>query len=257
MDFTIQIGGEPQIYIVSGCTSHFFIFWILLYKSIQKHIPNAIVHFYDLGISSEQVQVIQSLIEQNANLHFHTFDFSLYPEWVNIKNSAGQWAWKPQCIKDVMDNHISDSNNSIIMWCDSCNIIQNNLSDLFSFVKTQGIYSNITSGSVSLWTRPKTLEYLNADEFSSYNMRNAALPVFYLGVSWVQDFINDYAKYSLIKECIFPEGSNRLNHRQDQSVLSCLYYNYWKKYRFVINDENMGIHTHCRPDHFIKPYSEN
>jgi hypothetical protein len=246
---------ETQLYIVSGCTTHFFIFWILLYKSIKKNLPNAIIHFYDLGLSSEQVQIIKSIIDKDAHLHFHTFDFSLYPEWVNVKNAVGQWAWKPQCIKDVMDNYVSDVNNSIIMWCDSCNIIDNNLSQLISFVKINGVYSNTTRGSLYDWTRQQTMDYLNAKEFRSHDMRNAALPMFYVGISWVQDLINDYAKYSLVKECIFPEGSSRANHRQDQSVLSCLYYTYWKKYHFVINDKYMGISIHRRPENFIKPYS--
>lgn len=248
---------NTSIYIVSGCTNHFFIFWILFYRTVQKYLPNAILHFYDLGLSEDQIKVMKSLVVRfPSNLFFHTFDFSLYPEWVNIKNAAGQWAWKPQCIKDVMDNYISDMNNSIVMWCDSCNMIDCDLSELFSFVKNNGIYTNITTGSVETWTQPATMDYLNAREFSLFHMRNAALPVFYLGLPWVRDFINDYAKYCLVKECIFPEGSSRENHRQDQSVLTCLYYTYWMKYRFTINNEFMGIMIHCRPDNFIKPYSE-
>ena len=31
------------------------------------------------------------------------------------------------------------------------------------------------------------------------------------------------------KECIIPEGSDRLNHRQDQAILSILYYRYHNK----------------------------
>lgn len=34
--------------------------------------------------------------------------------------------------------------------------------------------------------------------------------------------LNDWRDCALEKECISPEGSNRTNHRQDQSVLSIL-----------------------------------
>lgn len=259
MEDTINSEKDISLYIVSGCNQDFFVFWILFYKSVQTYLPNAIVHFYDLGISEEQRNLMKSLVIRFPNtLHFHTFDFSLYPEWVNIKNSVGQWAWKPQCIKDVMDNYVSDMNNSIIIWCDSCNLINCNLSDLIFFVKKNGIYSNITSGTMEKWTRPETLDYLNSREFSLFCMRNAALPAFHLKFSWVREFINDYSKYCLVKECIFPEGSSRKNHRQDQSVLSCLYYLYWKKYGFEMHNSyiGMGIDIHRRPENFIKPYSE-
>jgi hypothetical protein len=248
---------SEYIYIVTGCSTEFFIFWIFFFKSVQKYLPNAIVHFYDLGISEDQRKVLESIANKYPNnLQIHNFDFSLYPEWVNISNAAGQWAWKAQCIKDVMDNYIPDTRNSILMWCDSCNIIQHDLSQLFQFVHKNGIYSNITSGSLFTWTRQETINYMKAHEYVSFPMRNAALPVFYLGIHWVRDFINDYAKYSLIKECIFPEGSSRANHRQDQSVLSCLFYIYWNKYKFIVNNNYMGINVHCRPESFIKPYSE-
>lgn len=255
--FENQSEQNTSVYIVSGCTNHFFIFWIFFFKSVQKNLPHATVHFYDLGLSEEQVEIMKSLVIRfPSTLIFHTFDFSIYPEWVNIKNEAGQWAWKSQCIKDVMDNYISNMNNSILMWCDSCNIIDNDLSQLISFVKKNGIYTNITSGYLETWTQQSTLDYLNANQFRLFDMRNAALPTFYLGFPWVRNFINDFAKYCLIKECIFPEGSSRANHRQDQSVLSCLYYTYWQKYRFEISNDDMGIRVHCRPPNFIKPYSD-
>jgi hypothetical protein len=42
----------------------------------------------------------------------------------------------------------------------------------------------------------------------------------------------DWSKYSEQKEIIAPIGSNRLNHRQDQSVLSLLFYKYYRVDKF-------------------------
>ena len=37
---------------------------------------------------------------------------------------------------------------------------------------------------------------------------------------------------ALVKICIVPDGSNRSNHRQDQSILSILFYKYKEKHNF-------------------------
>ena len=40
----------------------------------------------------------------------------------------------------------------------------------------------------------------------------------------IKNLIKDWKMYSQIEDCISPPGSNRLNHRQDQSILSMLMY---------------------------------
>ena len=56
--------------------------------------------------------------------------------------------------------------------------------------------------------------------------RNAACLGFNTKNDIVKGFITEFYNYSCIKECIAPEGSNRFNHRQDQAILTILYYKY-------------------------------
>jgi len=239
MDITIRI--------VSGCCSNYFQYWLNLYKSICENVPRAIVHFYDLGLTEDQQKQVHHLIaEKRVIIHYHFFDFTQYPDWVHISNQAGQWAWKAQCIKDVADNHVSNPNTTVLLWCDSANIILDNLRELETVVVQNGIYSPVSSGNMQKWTHPETIAYFNANRFLLYPNRNAALPAFFLGKNWVREFIDDYAHLSLVKNCIFPEGSSRANHRQDQSVLSCLYYIYAEKYHFHIISYYIGIKIHCK-----------
>ena len=54
-------------------------------------------------------------------------------------------------------------------------------------------------------------------------------------------------KYSLIQECIAPQGSSRENHRQDQSILSILKYQNKQKIYSPKMKLNFGIKVNQNP----------
>lgn len=240
-----------KIIFATGCDSHYFQPWLELYTSIKLYIPNSIVYFFDLGLTQEQVDYIQ-----NIDINYNYFDFSQYPEWVNINNDAGQWAWKPQIIKSVMDRYeIVTNENQYLIWCDARNQLDCSLDVIIYFIEKNGIYTNTTDGNVARWTVKETIEYLDGMKYIDMPMRNAALPCFNINIDWVRNLINEYAELSLIKDCIFPLGSSRMNHRQDQSVLTLLYYKYKDNYLFDDSDFNAGIRVHTgnfitRPYHY-------
>lgn len=229
-----------EIIFATGCDTHYIRAWFQLYKSIKQFLPNSTIYFYDLGLSTDDIVHIKQL-----DIIYEYFDFSQYPEWVHIKNDAGQWAWKAQIIKSVMDRYEpSTSKKQYIIWCDARNQLENNLETIINFIEKNGIYTNITAGSVRTWTVDQTLEYLDGYKYADMHMKNAALPCFNINISWVREFINEYSRLSLIKECIFPEGSSRSNHRQDQSIFTILYYKYKDLYLFDESNFYGGIRIH-------------
>jgi hypothetical protein len=74
---------------------------------------------------------------------------------------------------------------------------------------------------------PKILDVAN---------RNGACLGFNYKTNYVQEFVKEYRDLCLIKECIAPEGSNRSNNRQDQSVYTLLYVKYFDLYKFLSID---------------------
>ncbi len=227
-------------HIITGCNSLYFKLWINLYNSIQHFFPNSKIYFFDLGISDDEIKYLEK-----CKIIYYKFDFNKYEDWVNINNNAGQWAWKSQCIKYIVDNiNIDNDIRQYVAWFDSRNLLKSNLEYIFKFIDTNGIFTDTTDGTVQKWTVPKTIQYLNADKYINLNMRNAALPIFNINIKWVRDFINEYAKLSLIKDCISPEGSDRSNHRQDQSILTILYYKYKDIYNFEESNFNNCISIH-------------
>lgn len=244
---------ESKIVFVSACNSPYFEPWLRLYESIKKNIVNPTIYFFDLGLEEKQKDILNRI-----DVNYSVFNFDLYPDWVNIKNQAGQWAWKAQCIKEVMDKY--DKNKKIyLIWCDTRNLVDNNLESLVKFLDTNGVYTNTTQGNVNNWTVNGTIEYfekfegLNAKKYINYPMRNAALPCFNISIEWVREFIDEFARLSLIKDCIFPSGSSYRNHRQDQSILTILYYKYRDMYKFQDSKEYEGINHHTV--RIKKPYS--
>ncbi len=252
-----------SFHFVCACNSKYFERWSCFIRSIENSFINdfskiIFIHFFDLGLMNEHKDIVlqktnQLISKEHIKFKYNFFDFSKYPEWVNINNNVGQWAWKAQCILEVM-NSIEDYSSSYLFWCDSCNIVVNNLSELQDFLNTNGIFSNRTPGFIYNWCHQKCIEYFINEkmirqellDFIVYGqMRNGAISCYYLGFDWVREFIREYAHYSLVKEAIYPDSSSRDNHRQDQSVLSILYYYYQSKYKFNIDNYNFcGIDYH-------------
>ena len=63
-------------------------------------------------------------------------------------------------------------------------------------------------------------------------------------------FLKDFCSMCLNPSIIIPEGSNKSNHRQDQSVLTILYWTYYGNYKlkrerdwkFISFHNNLWLH---------------
>ena len=172
---------------------------------------------------------IKELFANNSNtIIYKTFDYSLYPSYFNININAGEYAWKP-----IIFYNECKINRGIVIWMDSGNIINNQINVLVDCIKQSHIHSGVTSGDILKWTHPLTLKYMNcSNDYLKLQNRNGACIGVNYDMTWVQDFVEEWCNCAKINECIAPTGSNRTNHRQDQSILSILYYKYLAKYKF-------------------------
>jgi hypothetical protein len=179
-------------------------------------------YVYDLGIDKEKFDNIKIAFPKFT---YRTFDYSKYPDYFNIKINAGEYAWKPVIIEEV-----SKESDDILIWFDSGNKIVKPLDKLCKIIMKQDIYSPISSDNVKKWTHPLTLEYIGIDKKSKIlekSNRNGAALGFNLKRKEIRTFIDTYSRVSQDKDCIAPIGSSRLNHRQDQSVFTLLYYQFF------------------------------
>lgn len=207
---------------------------------IVNKVPFEDIYIYDLGLDEITMRILKDMFPSH-NVHIRSFDYSKYPDYFNIKDNAGQYAWKPVIIEEVAH----ELKKGLLLWCDAGNKAMDNMQTLIQHMKKNAIYSPISIGTVRQWTHPKTLEYLSiqsGDPLNEYINRNAAQICFNLN-SNVMNLIEEWAHCAKIRACIAPPGSDRTNHRQDQSIFTILFYRFIKKYpQEIKNDYVVQIH---------------
>jgi Protein of unknown function (DUF1647) len=214
--------------IITGASSnHYNILKKMLRSVRQFHSKDQVeLVIWDLGLTEEE----RKSLETEFNTVVRIFDYSKYPSYYNIQVAAGEYAWKPALIKETRQS----LGQRTYLWLDASDRILQPLEKLFLFLEARGIFSNATSGLVSKWNHPKMFEALDP-RFRDYlplQMRNGALIGFNERLDWVRKMMDTYAEWANTKTIIAPEGSSRENHRQDQSCLTLLYWDYNRKHKF-------------------------
>jgi len=202
----------------------------------SKNIKIRII-VYNLGMNNYEL----NKINEYSNIILENFDFSKYPEHLSLKKYYGcncSYAWKPIIIYDVCEKY-----GGLVHWADTRNLYSD-FNNLIKILENDYIYSPISGGTVKKWTHPTCLKYMNGYKYQDKKPRAGGIIAINYNINWIKKLIKEWRDLSLIKECIVPEGSNRDNHRQDQAVLTILYYKYQDIYKFKIIDDNINLSSH-------------
>ena len=214
--------------------NHFNCLKNLLY-TIRRFEGHARTVVYDLGLGASQRN---SLIE--SGLDVRVFPFSDYPAYVNIVVNRGEYAWKPIIVDEVL-NEFGGS----VLWLDAGNLVMGSLINFWDSISRCGVVTPTSSGKLCDWTHPGTLQFLNAPQrYLELRNRTGAIVGFNAELGWPRQLCQQWKECALSKSCIAPEGSSRENHRQDQAVLSVLYYRYHDEYRFDLVNSVDEISRH-------------
>lgn len=231
------------MHLVTGASDNHYkslINMILSFMKFHKNDPDYAIIVYNLGIEESKWTKLLNIFNRYSNFVSEVFDYSLYPEYVNININAGEYAWKPIIIYDVFNKY-----KDVTVWMDAGNVIINRLDNITRLIKRDNIYSGYSGSkgdTINRWTHPKTIEYMGgfADgyDITQCQSRNGACVGFNYNTNYVKKFVEEYRKYALIKECIAPEGSSRENHRQDQSIFSIMFYKYYLTHQFNFSTDS-------------------
>tara|TARA_Y100000768_G_C23953221_1_gene671353 strand:+ start:586 stop:1302 length:717 start_codon:yes stop_codon:yes gene_type:complete len=205
--------------------------------SSSKNIQIRII-VYNLGMNKSEIEEIK----QFKYVTLENFNFNKYPEHVSLEKYHGNncsYAWKPIIIYDVCEKY-----GGLLHWLDTRNLYID-FNNLIEILKNEYIYTPLSSGTIKKWTHPTCLEYINGYKYEMLQCRNAAVIGINYDIKWVKEFIKEWKELSLIKECICPDGSDRSNHRQDQAILSILFYKYKDIYNFkdICHFIDVSIHN--------------
>lgn len=196
---------------------------------------------WDLGLSEGNQQRLATEFPVTLK---RRFPFETYPPYFNIEVAAGEYAWKPVAIAHVAEEIQDD----ILLWCDAGNRQMGTFDRIEAVIRTQGVYTPISWGTVKRWTHPACLEYMRintGDPVLELWPRNGAIVGFDLGNVAAVSMLGEWSRLAQVQDCIAPAGSNRENHRQDQAVLTLLYYRYTHNQYLENSDLNMATHQDC------------
>ena len=232
---------EKDIHIVTGADYTHGYSLLNLLESISNYASEASVTIWDLGLHSDQRAIVESKF---PSYFLRTFDFSQYPDFVNISNFVGQYAWKPLIIEMTL---FECRGNGIGIWLDAGDLVTGSLKEIQLLTLHFGFFSPYSTGRIIDWTHPETLHFLNLPSSSWKKPNcNGAIVSFDLSNENAMNLLSNWSASSLIVNCIAPEGSGRHNHRQDQSVLSVLAenanLNFISNSRILKKSQNILIH---------------
>ena len=237
----------PKLIVVTAASSNHFGALRQMLESLRR--LQARVECYDIGLTAEEAR---ALPRWGGCVH-HRFDYARYPDHLNVNVSAGEYAWKPVIVADVVDRAQAAGDTSDVLWADAGCFFQA-LQPIADRIKESGgLWVRTSAGVMREWTHPLMFEYLGADprEYAERRNADATLVGFAVGSApppardaVYHGIVVPWRDCALAKDCIAPEGSSRTNHRQDQAVLSYLVHR--AGYRFVEDTyRQLGVRTKC------------
>lgn len=203
--------------ILTGSDSTHFNSLVNLLKTVSTHEPKTEVIIINLGMSKNEIQYL----EKSFNYTIKKFHFEEYPSFVSRRDDfdkLGAYAWKPISIY----NEFNATEKNVI-WLDAGCLITKELNLLKTIIRKNGFYSPQSSDNIKRWTHEVTLEKLNVTN-NLLNKRNISGGIvgFAKNSDKAKDLLNFWYESCIDESIIAPKGSSRLNHRQDQAILSVI-----------------------------------
>jgi hypothetical protein len=222
--------------IVTGANSSHAACQLNLLRSLELSHVSAEVIVYDLGMTPAE----RARVAAFRGVSLRTFAFAAHPPHVDIDVAAGEYAWKPILISDV-----ARARGGLILWLDAGDLVFGDLRWTWRVIEREGVYSPTSSGTVRDWTHPATLAALGGGpELLDLRNRNAALVGFDTRQTGAGQVLEAWRDAALDPGIIAPSGSDRSNHRQDQAVLTVLYYQAQARLGFKVIQRKGDVAIH-------------
>lgn len=224
-------------FITGSSENHFYATINCLYSIVAANI-NASMLFIDYGISSKQIRALLRHYTQinqfhkqtnsGAQLYYRKYNFVHFPPFMDISEfmSIGGYSWKVIGYSDVIDEL-----RGPIMWTDGGSILLDDMSREISLMQKYGIYSPASLGTVDTWVHPSSRMFL--EKYGLIKGVNGSSEMCTGGYLFIdggsekirKEIIEPLLECSYTMNCITPLLSNRMNHRQDQAILTLLIHN--------------------------------
>jgi hypothetical protein len=240
--------------VVTAASSNHFGALRYLLESLRA--LKARVECYDLGLAAAEV----AALPRWDGFFYHKFDYGAYPPHFDVRVAAGEYAWKPAIVAEVVERLRAEGGEADVLWADAGTYVDA-LEPIAARIRaSRGVWLRRSSGTMRDWTHPGMFAFLgeNAADFAGLPNADATLIGFATGhpspeirASVYDRIIAPWKMCALSRACIAPDGSSRRNHRQDQAVLSYLIH----KAGYPFADEaSDALGVRCKCDRWFYRY---
>jgi hypothetical protein len=217
---------------------------------------DARVECYDLGLTDDEV----GALPRWGGLSFHRFNYAAYPPHLDVSVNAGEYAWKPAIVADVVDRVRASGVPDDVLWSDAGSYFEALEPIALRIRASRGLWVRRSSGTMRDWTHPLMFDFLKTDAARYFERPNADATLIGFATGHpsadvrervYRDVVVPWKACALAKDCIAPPGSSRKNHRQDQAVLSYLVHHAGFD---LATDTRQGIAVRCKCDRWFYDY---
>ena len=247
-------GRLADLAIVTGASSNHFGPLQLMLASLRR--LNARVWCYDLGLTEREF----ARLHRWEGLTLRRFDYAAHPPHMNIEVNAGEYAWKPVIVGEVIDEQRARPAASDVLWVDAGCYFHSLDGIRQRIAGSGGLYVRTSAGDVARYTHPGMFAYFGEEmaPYAALPNADATLIGFAIGsappeqAEAVYDqVLMPWRRCAMTRQCIAPDGSSRKNHRQDQAVLTYLVHKVG--YPFA-TDTWRDLGVRCKCDRFFYHY---
>ena len=201
---------------------------------------DAEVDCYDLGLTRSEL----GALPRWSRARYHAFDYAANPPHMNVNVNAGEYAWKPVIIGEIVDRMRAEPREANVLWADAGCFFHSVEAIATRIAASGGLWVRRSAGTMREWTHPLMFEYLGADPVEYGDKPNADATLVGFTNRVYDTIVEPWRRCAMVKECIAPAGSSRANHRQDQAVLSYLVHR--AGYAFADDAaQDLGVRTKC------------
>ena len=207
--------------------------WRILDRFDESYFDHLRVLVYDLDVEENLRSKNRERISKIPFVEYRSFDYDSYPSFFNITQFAGEYAWKPTIIEDIVreeQSHNGEREVNLVYWIDSGLLVSRNCKDFDADVKhclEHGIYTPRGGKNISKVCHQGTADYLGISKemFHSNDHTLVSAGIFLVDVmntTTYDKIVKQWAECALVEDCIAPPGATFRNHHQDQAALAVL-----------------------------------
>ena len=157
----------PKLIVVTAASSNHFGALRQMLESLRR--LGARVECYDIGLTADEARALPRW----PGFFYHPFDYAAYPAYLNAAVNAGEYAWKPVIVADVIDRARAAGDASDVRWADA-GCFFHALHPVAECIKRSGgLWVRTSAGVMREWTHPLMFEYLGVDPAAYGERRNA------------------------------------------------------------------------------------